>query len=246
MHILEVIATSSDDCAAAEQAGADRIELCAALEVGGLTPSLGLMAEARAATRLPIVAMLRPRAGGACYTAGEFAAMRRDAAALVDAGAGSLVFAALHANGTVDCARCAQIVALAAGRQTVFHRAFDLTPDPAAALEALIALGFTRVLTSGGAANAPGGAESIARLVQQAAGRIELLPGGGVTAANAPALLAATGCTQVHASCSGWAADPSAAGRNVRFGAHSADESRVRVLDPALVASLRRALDASA
>lgn len=242
MVLLEVIATSPEDCAAAERAGADRIELCAALELGGLTPSAGLMAEARAATRLPIVAMVRPRAGGCCYSAGEFAAMRRDAAALIQAGADGLVFGLLHADGTVDRARCAALLALCAGRQTVFHRAFDLVPDPAA-LDELIALGCTRVLTSGGAASAPAGAEAIARLVQQAAGRIEILPGGGVTPANAAALLAATGCTQVHASCSGWASDPSAAGCSVRFGVGAADETRVRVLDSAMVRALRRVLN---
>ena len=245
MFVLEVIATSPEDCAAAERAGAGRIELCAALELGGLTPSAGLMAAARAATRLPIVAMVRPRAGGCCYSAGEFAAMRRDAAALIEAGADGLVFGLLRADGTLDRERCAALIALAAGRQAVFHRAFDLTPDPQAALEELIGLGVTRVLTSGGAASAPAGAEAIARLVRQSAGRIEVLPGGGVTPTNAAALLAATGCTQVHASCSGWAADPSAAGRGVRFGTQpAADETRVRVLDPALVRDMRRALAA--
>lgn len=201
--ILEAVCSSADDCAEAEAGGADRIELCGAMIVGGLTPSLGTLIEARCRTRLPIVCMIRPRAGGFCYTAGEFAVMRRDAELALAHGADGIVFGILDERGAVDVPRCAELVAIAAAaaapaRETVFHRAFDVTPDPRAALDALIRLGVTRVLTSGAAPSAADGAPLLAELVARAAGRIAILPGGGVRDHNVAALVSATGVRQVH------------------------------------------------
>lgn len=238
--LLEVIATSSEDCATAEWAGADRIELCAALEVGGLTPSAGLLAMARTATRLPLMAMVRPRSGGFCYSPGEFAAMRRDAEHALAAGVDGLVFGFLHSGGAIDGARTAEFVRLAAGKETVFHRAFDVTPEPATALEQLIDAGVTRVLTSGQAATALHGAELIRRLLEQANGRIQILPGSGITPANVAELVLRTGAVQVHASCSGWAVDDSSQARpELHFGPGDGPIDRVRILDAARVAAIR-------
>jgi copper homeostasis protein len=198
--VVEAVCCSADDCVEADAGGADRIELCGELVVGGLTPSLGTLIEARASTRLPIVQMIRPRAGGFCYTAREFATMRRDAELALAHGADGLVFGVLQESGEVDVERCAGIVAMAraAGRQTVFHRAFDVVPEPFAALEALIELGVTRILTSGRQPTAVAGAPLIRQLVERAGGRIEILPGGGVREGNVAELLRTTGVRAVH------------------------------------------------
>lgn len=245
MITLELIATSVEDCVTAQEEGAQRIELTTALPLGGLTPSLGLLVEARLATALPIMAMVRPRSSGFCYSASDFATMLRDAELLLAHGADGIVFGVLQTTGAIDLGRAAQLVALAAGRQTVFHRAFDVTPDPIAALEQLIDLGVTRVLTSGQEANAYNGAATIKRLRDHAAGRIEILPGGGINRLNVADVLARTGCTQVHLSLSGSAEDPSVRGRpQVIFGSASAlPEDSYRVASRSALVAMRRQLN---
>jgi copper homeostasis protein len=198
--LVEAVCCTVDECLEAEANGADRIELCTALVVGGLTPSLGTLIEARAATRLPIVSMVRAREGGFCYSARELATMRRDAELALSHGANGIVFGILRADGSVDAARCRELVAIAGRAETVFHRAFDDVSDPFAALETLISLGFTRILTSGGQPTAVAGAPLLRRLADRAAGRIEILPGGGVRAANVAELLRVSGLSAVHLS----------------------------------------------
>ena len=155
---LEICTASAEDCAVAEQSGADRVELNCALMLGGLTPSLGALREARAAIRIPLIAMIRPRAGGFCYSASDFKVMQRDVEAALAEGADGIAFGILTPNGTIDLERCRQIVKLAAGRQIVFHRAFDVVPEPLTALDQLIDLGVTRVMTSGQETSAYNGA----------------------------------------------------------------------------------------
>lgn len=196
--VLEAVCCSADDCVEAEAGGANRIELCSAMMVGGLTPTPGTLDEARARTHLPIVCMIRPRAGGFRYTDAEFAAMRRDARWAVAGGAEGIVFGVLNEDGTIDEPRCREMVAAAAGRAAVFHRAFDVVPDQLRALDTLIDAGVTRVLTSGGEPTALAGAGRLAALVARAAGRIEILPGGGVRDGNVAELLRLTGARQIH------------------------------------------------
>ena len=129
----------------AEAGGADRVELCCALMLGGLTPSLGCLRESRAAVQIPIMAMIRPRAGGFSYSASEFKVMQRDIETALAEGADGIALGILTSAGAVDLVRCRQIVKLAAGRQVVFHRAFDVVPEPLVALEQLIDLGVTRL-----------------------------------------------------------------------------------------------------
>lgn len=243
--LLEIIATAADDCAAIEQAGGDRIELCSALTLGGLTPSAALVQRAREATQLPIMMMLRPRAGGFCYSAAEFTQMALDLKFGLAAGVDGFVFGCLNADGTVDQRRTAHLVKLAAGRQTVFHRAFDVTPDPFAALESLMALGVTRILTSGQQPTAWEGADLIQQLVERAAGRIEVLPGSGVRAEQVAALVQRTGVSQLHASASRAELDSSTHARpKLNFGGTAADNGEhYRVVDPAQVAAMKRAIE---
>jgi copper homeostasis protein len=208
---IEAVVCSPDDCIEAEAGGADRLELCSAMVLGGLTPSLGTLIEARATTALPIVCMIRPRAGGFCYTAREFATMLRDAELAVAYGARGLVFGLLEADGDIDAARTRALVERAGACETIFHRAFDVVPDPYAALETLVDLGVTRILTSGREPTALAGAPLIRALAIQAAGRIQILPGGGIREANIAALLESTGLAEVHLGP--FTAQPDSSGR---------------------------------
>lgn len=180
---VEAVCCTAEECLAAEQAGAARIELCCALELGGLTPSVGLLERARRLTRLPLMAMIRPRPGNFVYSPEEIRTMEADIARL-DA-ANGFVFGVLTDEGDVDREACAHLVRRCGARDKVFHRAFDRARDPLRALDALIELGFTRVLTSGAAPNAVLGIPSLSALHERAAGRIEILPGGGIRPDNA-------------------------------------------------------------
>jgi copper homeostasis protein len=196
--LIESVACSADDCVEAEAGGADRVEVCSALMLGGLTPSLGTLIEARAATALPIVSMIRPRAGGFCYTAREFATMLRDTELAVTEGVQGIVFGILTEDGRIDEPRCRELIARAGHAHTVFHRAFDVVPDPDRALDTLVRLGVTRILTSGREKTALAGATAIRELARRAAGRIDILPGGGIREDTVATVLEVTGLHQVH------------------------------------------------
>lgn len=241
---LEICTASAEDCVAAERGGADRVELNCALMLGGLTPSLGCLREARAAVHIPIIAMIRPRPGGFCYSAADFKVMQHDAELALAEKAEGIAFGILASNGAIDLGRCRQIVKLAAGRQVVFHRAFDVVPEPIAALDQLIDLGVTRVMTSGQEASAYNGAANIAGYVRHAAGRIEVLPAGGINRFTVADVVSRTGCDQVHASLMTGSKDCSVNTRpQVSFGgALKPPEDEFTVTDPDAVAGLRRLL----
>lgn len=196
--IVEIVVQSGEDAVAADRGGAHRLELCAALALGGLTPSLGLLHTVRARTELPIMAMVRPREGGFAYSEAEFDAMEWDIETLLERGADGVVLGILQRDGRIDAGRGKRLVARAQGRPVVCHRAFDATPDPFEALETLIDLGFTRILTGGGKPKALDGAEILRALIERADGRIEILPGGRIRAENVREILAQTGATQIH------------------------------------------------
>jgi len=196
--VFEACVDSIESALAAARGGAHRIELCANLIEGGTTPSAGTLAVCRARLDIAIFVLVRPRGGDFLYSAAELAVMLEDIRRSKQAGAQGIVTGVLSAGGEIDDDRTRELIAAARPLQVTFHRAFDVCRDASRALETLVALGVERVLTSGQAATAPEGADRIARLVQQAAGRIGILPGGGVTADNAPALVRATGVTEVH------------------------------------------------
>jgi copper homeostasis protein len=241
---LEICTASVEDCVKAEQGGADRVELNCALMLGGLTPSLGTVREARAAVRLPIITMIRPRPAGFCYSRTEFAVMQRDAEIALSENADGIAFGILTAAGAVDVKRCRQMVKLVARRQAVFHRAFDVVKDPRTALEQLIGLGVTRVMTSGQEASAYNGAANIAAYIRQAAGRIEILPAGGINRFTVADVIQRTGCDQIHASLSTASRDRSASGRpQVSFGgAVKQSELEFTMTDAGAVRKLREVL----
>jgi copper homeostasis protein len=242
--LVEICVASVDDAVAAVAAGADRLETNCALALGGLTPSAGLFAGVRRSVSVPLIAMVRPRSGGFCYSDTDFEVMERDAEALVAAGADGLAFGVLSADGKVDRDRCGKLRTICGSREAVFHRAFDVTPDPYAALDELIKLGFTRVLTSGQADSALAGSELIAEMVGRGKGRIQVLPGGGISPATVAEVVARTGCNQVHASLRAVACDPSVAGRPlVRYSSPGGPpEVQFDRTDPSAVAALRSAL----
>jgi copper homeostasis protein len=200
--ILEVCVDTPAGLAAAIAGGADRIELCSALALQGLTPAPALISIATEAA-IPIYPMIRPRHGDFVYDDRDLDAIVRDIDAVREAGLAGVVIGANLPSGELDVDALSMLVAHAEGLGVTLHRAFDLTPDPVAALETAIDLGFERILTSGCALNAMAGAETIAALVQQADGRIAILAGGGVNAANVAQIVARTGVREVHGSCSG-------------------------------------------
>ena len=183
---------------AAMAAGADRLELCGAGD-GGLTPALDTLAEVAQARRIPVHAMLRPRAGDFVYDGAEFAQMCRDIPQLRARGASGVVFGVLREDRRLDVERMRELVALAQGLRVVCHRAFDVTPDPAESLRTLMSLGVHEVLTSGTAPSALDGADTLRRLHDQAGSRIAILAGGGIRPHNVRALVARSGVRRVHA-----------------------------------------------
>lgn len=243
--ILEVCTASAEDCITAARNGADRLELNAALELGGLTPSTAVQREARRRVETPLLIMIRPRCGGFCYSPVEFDVMLRDAEWALAEGADGIAFGFLHASGDIDEERTRRLVRLCGTREAVFHRAFDLVPDPTEALERLIDCGVKRVLTSGHRPTALEGADRIAELIARAANRIEILPGSGIRPDNVAELVARTGTMQVHASLTRTAFDASARHNPaVRFGAPGTEgDAGFRETDGASVAAMRAALD---
>jgi copper homeostasis protein len=207
---LEICIESFDDAVTAVEAGADRLELNAALRLGGVTPSLGTLIEIRQhiGPQVPIVVMVRPREGDFCYSAREFEVMRRDIDLFMQHGASGFALGLLTPDGRVDQDRCRTLVEqvrswaskVAATEGAVFHRAFDFVVNPLAAIDELTGLGFSRIMTSGQRETACLGAAEIARYIAHAAGRIEILPAAGIRPENVEALLRETGCIQVHAS----------------------------------------------
>lgn len=196
--LLEVCVDDAVGLAEAVAGGADRVELCAALGVGGLTPSVGLM-EVAAGCGVPCYPMIRPRPGDFRFAAQEVAVMRRDIRAARAAGLPGVVLGA-ERGGRLDGAVLADLVAEAQGLDLTLHRVIDLITDVDEAVEQAIALGFRRVLSSGGARVAPEGVARLAAMMGAARGRLSVMPGSGVTVQSWP-MLAGLGVTEVHASC---------------------------------------------
>ncbi len=193
-----------EDAVAADQAGAGRIELCARLDLDGLTPDDVTLRRVIEAVSVPVHVMIRPRAGDFVADAAAVQLMREQIDRARDAGADGLVFGLLVSDAgggaVVDTEATARLVQAAGPVPVTFHRAFDRVDDPGAALEMLIDLGVVRVLTSGGAHDAVSNLPVLARLVDQAGARLTVMPGGGVRARNAARILRETGARELHSS----------------------------------------------
>lgn len=244
--LIEICVEGIDGLLAAENGGADRVELCASLVEGGITPSLGTVRQALRLATVPFFTIIRPRGGDFLYSSAEFDSMLDDVTALRDLGAPGIVVGCLTADGRIDEARMVALVASAGAMKVTCHRAFDMAADPAAALEALVRCGVHRVLTSGQSDTALEGAALLRRLVAQAGDRIVVMGCGRLDAANIASVVRMTGLKELHFSAPARA--PSAmAYRNakVRMGAAPDREYYLTVTDPeavrAAVAAAREA-----
>lgn len=197
--LIEVCCGSVEEAISAEAAGADRIELCAALPTGGVTPSLGMLLTTRESIRIPIVAMVRPREGGACPPEPDFIAAVKDVQICARDGADEIICGVLNSDGEIDLLRNKEFIEAAEGKPVAFHRVFDMTADLEKSLDQLIELGFSRVLTSGGKPSVVTGMFKIESLLKRAENQITILPGGGVRLENVAQLIQ-IGCKELHFS----------------------------------------------
>lgn len=229
---LEICVDTLEAAREAARLGADRIELCAALALGGLTPPPGMMQQAGRIEGAEIHCMIRPRSGDFHFSGDDHASALADIDAARQAGAAGVVIGASEAGGALDLAQMDALCARAAGMEITLHRAFDLVPEPMAALEAAVSLGVTRILTSGQAASADEGREMLAALVRAAQGRVQIMAGAGVNAENA-ARIWATGVDALHGSFAG----PARGAAPLGFGINAA------LPDAGCVAAVRQAMD---
>ena len=240
-RLLEIACDGLGSALAAQAGGADRVELFADLASGGLTPSHGTIAVARERLQLPLFILVRPRAGDFLYRDWEAAVMLQDIRHCRELGCDGVVLGALTAEGDVDLALCRELVAAAGDMSVTFHRAFDAARDPRVALEQIVQLGCTRVLSSGARASAADGMATLAEAVQQAAGRIGIMAGAGITADNIAGIARGTGCIELHASAKQWQ-ESRMRHRNQALAGLEVDHLQS---DAAQVAALRAALDAA-
>jgi copper homeostasis protein len=198
--VLEMCVDSLDSAITAARGGADRVELCSDLMEGGITPSSGLIQAVRAAIDIDLFVMIRPRGGDLLYSDSEIELMALDIVEAKRLGCDGVVLGMLTVDGQVDIARTEELVKLAAPMQVTFHRAIDMTPNPAKACEDVLATGAHRILTSGGKQTALLGAQEIAQMVVIARGKIAIMAGSGIDSHNVAKLARASGVTEFHAS----------------------------------------------
>lgn len=236
--ILEIAANSLASALAAQEGGADRIELVSALELGGLTPSHATIALARERLRIRVYVLIRPRAGDFLYNEFECETMLRDIEACKVLGCDGVVIGVLDADGNVDVARCRELIGAAGSLGVTFHRAFDVVRDQRRAFDDVMRLGCERVLTSGARPQAIDGVDAIAALVAEAKERIVVMPGAGIDENNIARVRAATGAREFHASAK--RVLPSAmhhaafAGSGMDSGEVRSDVAKIRALVDAL------------
>ncbi len=196
---LEICCGDMQSVLAAKEGGADRIELCQALEVDGLTPSAEMMAEA-IGLGIPVQVLIRPRKGDFVYDEAEVETMLKEIRLAKRLGANGVVIGALKSDGSIDEETIRRLVSEATGLSITFHRAFDVCSQPAEALEQIVSLGCHRLLTSGQAPSAEQGIPLIKKLVEQSGGRLIIMPGAGVNQENARRILSETGAHEIHGS----------------------------------------------
>ena len=244
----EIVTYTIASAMAAEKGGADRLELCDNPGEGGTTPSVGFIEVVRQNVTLDVFVMLRPRGGDFCYSSYEFHAMKRDLAQCQKLSVDGVVCGILLPDGTLDKKRCAELIQRARPLKVTCHRAFDMTVDPRQALEDCIEVGFDRILTSGQRPQAIQGTTLIRELIDQAAGRIAIMPGSGVNEDTVAEIVSKTGAREIHFSAMAFEEsrmtfrNPAIAG----MGSDEGSEYKVRTVDPARVRRIRElAINAS-
>ncbi len=176
--LVEICCGSLEDVIIAKKAGAHRVELNSNMFLGGITPSIGTIEEAKKLVDIPIMVMIRPRGAGFCYSEYEIKTMERDMKAAIKSGADGIVFGALREDGTLDVELCKRFMDIIGDREAIFHRAFDVVKDPFKVLDTLVDLGIKRILTKGQKNTVEDGAELLKELIKYSKGKIEILPGG--------------------------------------------------------------------
>lgn len=200
MRGLEICVDSKLGAEVALKGGARRVELCSALEIGGVTPSIGVIGGVRSIEGLELNVLIRPRGGDFLYNEQEVESMVRDIEAAKALGVDGVVIGALTKEGDVDMDVCGRLVEAASSLQVTFHRAFDMCRDKEYAIEQIVSLGCNRILTSGGRASAAEGVEELKRYVELAQGRLSIMAGCGVNSQNAAQIIELSGVTELHAS----------------------------------------------
>ncbi len=198
--ILEICCASAADAVEAEKGGADRIELNSSMIFGGLTPSIGDLIEAKKRVEIPLIVMIRPRSGGFCYSEIEFEVMKKDAEKLLAAGADGIAFGILKEDGHLDMEKNKIMKKIAGDKEAVFHRAFDVVPDPFVVIDQLVDIGINRIMTSGQQEKVETGLKLAREIINYAGDRIEILLGGGIRENNVKEIISETGAEQIHLS----------------------------------------------
>lgn len=199
-YLFELCVETLEAVKTAQASGVARVELCAQLHVGGVTPALSLVRAAVQAVRMPIHILIRPREGDFVFSAQEYRLMERQIAAVGEAGAAGVVLGALTADRRIDVAGTRKLIELARPMKVTFHRAFDEAADLSEALEEVIACGADCLLTAGGAPNVLAGVDRIAQIQRQAGGRIAIMAGGGLTLSALTEVAKRTGISLFHGS----------------------------------------------
>ena len=241
--MLEICCGSYYDAMQAASGGAGRIELNCALHLGGLTPSLASLELVKEHCNVKVIAMVRPRGGGFCYSEEDFNVMLRECEHLVRHGADGIAFGCLREDASIDRERNARMISIihSHGKEAVFHRAFDCTSNPYESIETLIELGADRLLTSGLKPKAVEGKALLGALQSSYGNSIEILAGSGINASNARTLMEETGIRQVHSSCKDWMTDPTTTSHGVTYG--FAEPPHENCYDVVLEALVRKLLD---
>ena len=206
--LLELCIDSVEAAVAAEQGGADRVELCGNLYEGGTTPSAGMIARVRSRVKIGLQVMIRPRGGDFCYTPDEFEVMKRDIVMAKQLGANGIVLGLLDLEGQVDVAGTRELIQIARPMNATFHRAFDMSRDLQKSLGDIIGAGADRILTSGAEPQAERAIAVLSGLVQAAGGRITIMACGGIDAGNARSIVEQTRVREVHAGLGAFTASP--------------------------------------
>jgi copper homeostasis protein len=231
--LIEVCVDSVASAVAAERGGAARVELCSDILEGGVTPSMGLIEAVRSHISIGLQVIIRPRGGDFCYEEDEIDIMKRDIAACKNLKVGGVVLGILDSEGHVNVEKTRELVELARPMNVTFHRAFDMAADLTRALEDVCAAGADRILTSGGEQKCLQGAETIARLVKAAGRRLTIMAGGGISLADAAAVIERTGVKEIHVGLASTISSPMVfRNPNISLGKASGREyQRVRVLE---------------
>lgn len=243
--IIEICVDSVESAINAEAGGADRLELCAALELGGITPGPGTIESVIANVTIPVNVMIRPRGGDFLYSDAEFEVMRRDIDFAREAGAAGIVLGILMPDGSIDFDRTAYLTEYALPMPVTFHRAFDMTDDPWQALEDIISAGVVRLLTSGQCNKAPDGASLISEMVKLAGDRITIMPGSGLNEETIREVARITGASEYHLTGRSTESSGMAFRRPeiaISHPALSGEEYQIKIADAVRIAKIKKIL----